>query len=215
LGSDRETAALMHRDFETFESVLQRGGDYTNVPRDRKGESCRGMGPSWGFNRRETEAHYPTSAQLIRELIDVVARGGNLLLNVGPTGAGAIRWDQATRLQDIGWWLRRYGSAIYGARRWERPTGSTGDGLEVRFTASPDAVHAIVLGTPAEGGPGHPQATIDVHLDDEAQVALEDRRESLGWHRIDRGIVVDLPEPPDEQPAIAFRLSPKEAIHAA
>jgi alpha-L-fucosidase len=215
LGSDRETAALVRRDFDTFESVLQRGGDYTNAPRERKWESCRGMGPSWAFNRREREDQYPTSAQLIQELIDVVARGGNLLLNVGPTGEGTIRWDQATRLLDIGWWLRRYGSAIYGTRRWGRPTGSTPDGLEVRFTASPDAVHAIVLGTPVEGGPGHPQATIDVHLDDRAQVALEDRREPLEWRRTDRGIAIDLPDQPDEQPAIAFRLSPKDAIHAA
>ena len=80
--------------------------------------------------------------------IDVVAHGGNLLLNVGPTADGVIPWAQAQRLLALGWWLRTNGDAIYGSRPWTRPTGATGEGHDVRFTARDGALYAIVVRHP-------------------------------------------------------------------
>ena len=193
-----------HRDFRTYEFKL----DFSNSPTERKWEACRGIGYSFGYNREETDADYASSADLLRYFADIVARGGNFLLNMGPTATGEAPWDQARRLSDVGWWLKRYGTAIYGTRRWERPTGTTGDGLDVRYTACDDAVHAIVLGTPGA------RLELDVRLDEGAEVTLEDRPLPLRWQASEHGTLVELPEPPDEQPAVAFRLSPRDAVHA-
>ena len=197
----------VHCDFATVESVLAEGESYEDVPPEQKWESCRPIGASWGFNRMDTDATYTPAGELVRELVDVVARGGNLLLNVGPTGAGAIPWHQAERLLALGEWLRRYGGAVYGTRRWDRPSGTTAEGLDVRYTASDDAVHAIVLSP-------HRQTALDldVRLDAGAEVTREGRAGALRWEATDHGTRVELPEPADEEPALAVRLSPRHAV---
>ena len=68
---------------------------------------------SWGYNKYETE--FKTERDLIRMLIEVVSKGGNLLLNVGPRPDGTIQQEFVTRLEAIGRWLRVNGEAIYGA----------------------------------------------------------------------------------------------------
>ena len=50
---------------------------------ERGWEECRGIGKSFGYNRNEKEDDYNTSEELIKLLVDVVSRGGNLLLNIG------------------------------------------------------------------------------------------------------------------------------------
>jgi alpha-L-fucosidase len=79
-------------------------------------EESRGVGGSYGFNRAENIDHYSTSKGLIHELIDIVSRGGNLLLNVGPTADGRIPVIMQQRLIDIGEWLNVNGEAIYGTK---------------------------------------------------------------------------------------------------
>ena len=77
-------------------------------------EESRGMGVSYGYNRAEDIEIYNSSKQLIHELIEIVSRGGNLLLNVGPTADGRIPVIMQERLLDIGEWLDLNGEAIYG-----------------------------------------------------------------------------------------------------
>lgn len=201
----------VHRDFVTVESVKpERGNEYApDVPAEGKWESCREMGNSWAYNRQEDGANYPSTADLIRELCDVVARGGNFLLNVGPTATGEIPWIQAERLLGLGWWLRRYGEAIYGTRKWARSNSMIPDGLDVRYTASEDAVHAIVLGTPKQAS-----VDLDVRLDAAAEVVVDGTSVPLKWESGTRGVRVTLTDTPPEQPAIALRLSPRAAVHA-
>ncbi len=81
-------------------------------------EESRGMGVSYGFNRAENIDIYNSSEQLIHELIGIVSRGGNLLLNVGPTADGRIPVIMQERLRDIGSWLELNGAAVYGTRPW-------------------------------------------------------------------------------------------------
>jgi alpha-L-fucosidase len=82
-------------------------------------EECRGIGSSFGYSRNENLEDYATSEQLVHMLIDKVSRGGNLLLNIGPTADGRIPVIMQQRLKDIGSWLKVNGDAIYGTRMWK------------------------------------------------------------------------------------------------
>ena len=79
-------------------------------------EENRGLGHSYGFNRNEDLADYASGMQLLLTLIDTVSRGGNLLLNVGPTADGRIPVVMQDRLAFLGEWLKHNGEAIYGTR---------------------------------------------------------------------------------------------------
>ncbi|MCO1574686.1 alpha-L-fucosidase [Crossiella sp. SN42] len=196
-GSEEQLA-----DFATLE--YQR--DYQNdAPADRKWESCRGLGSSFGYNRMEHDESYLSPAELIHEFVDCVARGGNFLPAVGPTASGRIPWAQSTRLLTLGWWLRENGEAIYRTRPWLRATGTTGCGLDVRYTRSADAVHAIVLGTPATE-----LVELDVSVDAGAEISLLGN--AVAWEPGEGGVRVRLPEAPDEQVALVLRISPAEAV---
>ncbi len=122
----------------------------TKASSSRKWEVCRGIGRSFGYNRMETEATMPSVEELVWMLVDIVARGGNLLLNVGPTADGQIPLAQAARLTALGWWLRVNGSAIYGTRPWRIQTDTAADGRAVRYTTDGRTVFAIVQGAPVD-----------------------------------------------------------------
>lgn len=83
---------------------------------DHPWEESRGMGASYGFNRNETIDQYNSDATLIRLLADTAGRGGNLLLDIGPTADGRIPVIMEERLIQIGDWLKVNGEAIYGTR---------------------------------------------------------------------------------------------------
>jgi alpha-L-fucosidase len=174
---------------------------------DHKWEACRGLGTSFGYNRQESEDTYLSSTELIRTFVDVVSRGGNLLINVGPTAAGDVPWPQAERLLALGWWLAGNGEAIYGSRPWARHHGIAGDGAPVRYTSSEEAVYAIVLGRPSAS-----EVAIDVNLASGARVRLEGQHGDLAWTSSAEGTRITLPEPLDRGPATTFRLEPAGAV---
>jgi alpha-L-fucosidase len=131
----------VHCDFRTPE--------YTSFPRirEKKWEATRGMSPSFGFNRFDTEEDYEDPVGLVRSFVDVVSKNGNLLLNVGPRGVDAgIPEPQVRRLELLGSWLEHSGEAIYETRPWKRADAQASDGSEVRFTEKNQTVYAIVLG---------------------------------------------------------------------
>jgi alpha-L-fucosidase len=82
-------------------------------------EESRGMGVSYGYNRDESLKDYHTGRQLVIMLVDIVSRGGNLLLDIGPAADGTIPVIMQDRLHQIGDWLRVNGEAIYGTRPWK------------------------------------------------------------------------------------------------
>jgi alpha-L-fucosidase len=191
-----QTAGAKHCDFVTPEYSTK--GDPS-----RKWESTRGIGTSFGFNREESDATYLSPDELVRMFVDVVAHGGNLLLNVGPTGDGVIPWAQAQRLLALGWWLRTNGDAIYGTRPWNRTTGTTGEGHDVRFTAADGALFAIVLGTPSSA-----EVELDVTPPAGATLHVLGHDAPLHWEATASGCRVTLPGRPAESPALSLRISP-------
>jgi alpha-L-fucosidase len=130
-------AGTLHADFTTPEYS-------TEANAARKWEVCRGIGRSFGYNRMEHDGTMPTADELVWMVVDIVARGGNLLLNVGPTADGQIPVAQAARLLALGWWLRVNGDGIYGTR--PGGTGRTAAGQRVRFTRREGVRYAIVQG---------------------------------------------------------------------
>ena len=75
-------------------------------------EACQTFSGSWGYHR--DEASWKSVGQLLRMLVDTVSKGGNLLLNVGPTGRGEFDRRALERLRGMGEWMRRHGRSIYG-----------------------------------------------------------------------------------------------------
>jgi alpha-L-fucosidase len=110
-----------------------------------KWEENQGMGKSFGYNRREGAADYQSTTELVHLLVDTVSRGGNLLLDVGPTADGRIPVVMQERLLQIGAWLKVNGEAIYGTHPWRQMSEG-----EVRYTSKVDTVYAIALTWPGQ-----------------------------------------------------------------
>jgi alpha-L-fucosidase len=114
-------------------------------PLEKKWETTRGIGFSFGYNQRETDAQLMGTEAIIHLLINCVARGGNLLLNVGPRGDGTLCPMQVARLRAVGAWLKSNGEAIYRTRPWSIAEAETHDGRPVRFTQQGSTIYALVL----------------------------------------------------------------------
>ncbi len=101
-------------------------------------ESCMIMGGGWSYS---FNAKYRSTRELIHMLADIVAKGGNLLLNIAPSPEGT--WDDAAyeRLKGIGAWMRINGEAIYGSR----PLAPYRDGANCLTQSRQGAAYAIYL----------------------------------------------------------------------
>jgi alpha-L-fucosidase len=84
-------------------------------------EESQGIGHSYGYNRNEQLADYKTGKELAFLLTDIVARGGNLLLDIGPTGDGRIPVIMQERLAEMGAWLEVNGEAIFNTTAYKTP----------------------------------------------------------------------------------------------
>lgn len=76
-------------------------------------EACQTLNGSWGYDRDNLD--FKSTHMLLSMLVDSVAKGGNLLLNIGPNGRGAVRDEDTQRLAEIGRWMRLHKRSIHGA----------------------------------------------------------------------------------------------------
>lgn len=112
---------------------------------EKKWESCRGLGFSFGYNRVEGPEHVLASDKLVALLVDIVSKNGNLLLNIGPRPDGTISDIQMDRLNALGRWLAVNGEGLFGSRPWVRAADKGADGSDVRYTRKGDTLYAFVL----------------------------------------------------------------------
>jgi alpha-L-fucosidase len=76
-------------------------------------ETCMTMNSTWGFKKDDDD--WKSTETLIRNLCDIASKGGNYLLNVGPTSEGLIPQPSLDRMAEIGRWMKVNGEAIYGS----------------------------------------------------------------------------------------------------
>ena len=197
------------------------GGHYTTeygsgMDTGHPWEECRGMGHSFGYSRTETIDHYNTAQQLILILVDIVSRGGNFLLDIGPTGDGRIPVIMQQRLLEMGDWLAVNGEAIYGTTSWRIPAQwSEGEVVkaerghhmtrydileltvnppeghavkEVFFTRKADTLYAIVPVWPDK------QLVLKgVTVGDQAEITMLGVGEPMSWKAQGDDLVIDVP----------------------
>jgi alpha-L-fucosidase len=107
-------------------------------------EVCMTMNTTWGYSEHD-HAWKPTQT-LIRNLVDIVSKGGNYLLNIGPKGDGSIPEESIESMKAIGKWMATNGEAIYGttASPFDKPAWG-------RYTAKPGRLYAHVFDWPGDG----------------------------------------------------------------
>jgi alpha-L-fucosidase len=173
---------------------------------------------SWGYVENDT---YKSPQTLIWQLVDVVSKNGNLLLNIGPQSNGTIPNEAQTVLREIGAWLRVNGEAIYSTRPWrvygEGPTkvaaGAFHDRKETtytaqdfRFTTDRKYLFAIALAWP-ESGP------LLIHsLGQNSGVAIKavsmlGSNTKIHWSQRAEGLQIDLPQKPASSYAYSFQIT--------
>ncbi len=179
-------------------------------------EENRGMGHSFGYNRAENIENYNSTQQLIYMLIDIVSRGGNFLLDIGPTADGRIPVIMQERLAQIGDWMEVNGEAIYGTTchssscQWSK--GKVEDATRGQYQAKYDVMK--LLANPDEGMarkeiiftkkgdtlysicPIYPKGELivkDVTLGAGAQVTLLGYDKKLKWRNKGGNVVIEVP----------------------
>ncbi|MGI9644709.1 MAG: alpha-L-fucosidase [Ilumatobacteraceae bacterium] len=104
-------------------------------------ELCRGIGSSFCHNRAERAEHHMTGFDIVALLTEVMAKGGNLLLNVGPAADGTVPELQAQPLREAGAWVHRHQDLVARSRPW-----STWGDEHVRYLDVEGTLHAVDVG---------------------------------------------------------------------
>jgi len=147
-------------------------------------ESCITMGEQWSFNPMDK---YKSARELIHTLIRIVARGGNLLLNVGPGPDGCLPQEAQDRLSEIGRWLQINGEAVYGTtpiRPYERNN--------VYLTQRDETLYLIIL---AGEDPALPPSKIAVPIIEGVEtVRMLGADEPVSWKTGPEGLALSVPQ---------------------
>lgn len=167
-------------DTETPEQVIPA----TGLP-GRDWETCMTMNDTWGF--KSDDHQWKSSATLITNLVDIVSKGGNYLLNVGPTAEGEIPAESIKLLNEVGAWMKVNSESIYGTQA--SPFKSLPWG---RCTMKPDGAGTIlylhVLNWPTDG-----KLTVPRLANQVKSAELLAGKVALKVEKSDAGPVVQLP----------------------
>ena len=179
---------------------------------------------SWGYIEDD---EFKTVTTLVHDLVDIVSKNGNLLLNVGPRPDGAIPDEAEQLLLGVGNWLRINGEAIYGTRPWltygegetevvtgpmterkGRPFGAT----DIRFTKKGRTLYAICLSWPGEKAKmrslGDKSA---ITIDMISEITMLGSNETLSWSQDGNGLNVETPSEKPCQHAYTFKIVLKDS----
>jgi len=173
-------------------------------PPDYPWETCMTMGGSWSYNPRD---RYKPTRQIIHLLVDIVAKGGNYLLNVGPGPNGELPPDAINRMKEIGEWMKVNGEAIYNTR----PIPPFKEGKTCLTSLKDGSVFAIYLADEEEIIPPTKILLSSIQPGTGTIVTMLGHDHSLKWENIGKGILIEVPEEVVKNPpcryAWAFKIS--------
>ncbi|MCB9081004.1 MAG: alpha-L-fucosidase, partial [Lewinellaceae bacterium] len=166
-------------------------------------ESCMTMNDSWGF--KASDNNWKSPETLIHNLVDIAAKGGNYLLNVGPTAAGHIPPASVERLQEMGLWMQTNAALIQQSSTWPQFR----EGNDIRYIrGATGEVYAVSL-----RWPGEKLQLRYVHPKAGSRITLIGQPETLAWtYDAQEGLTITLPaawQDPANRPgkyAWAFRM---------
>lgn len=156
-------------------------------------ETCMTMNGTWGY--KNFDHNWKSTDQIIHNLVDIASKGGNFILNVGPTKEGLIPESSIKRLKEVGEWMKVNGEAIYGttASPFEAPKWG-------RYTKKPGILYAHVLDWPRIG-------TLEIPLKDvkikSIRLLTKDGPVALKYDQGKKGLKVHVTEKcPDPIPSV-------------
>lgn len=169
-------------------------------------ESCLSLANNWGYVPNDS---FKPAATVIHKLIEVVAKGGNLLLGIGPAPDGTLTKESLQRMQQIGVWLDKNGAAIYGTRT--TPVYNDGD---VWFTQSKSGALRYALVCLADDAKSRTQVLWHQNLPKKGtKIRLLQTGETVRWMVADGVVKIALPSSVQNSntPALAFSFTPEQS----
>ena len=208
---------------------IERGVAQGIVPLPWQTDTCIG---SWHYERRLFDEHkYKTVGQVVRMLVDIVSKNGNLLLSVPVRGSGEIDEDEIAFLEGMAKWMDVNSEAIFGTRPWvvfgegpsvvEKAEGGTFGGArdvrskpytaeDIRFTTKGSALYAIVMEWPANQTvvvKSLATGSKDLAGRKVTSVSLLGHIDNLQWTQDEAGLHVSLPATAPSEHAVALKIA--------
>jgi alpha-L-fucosidase len=175
---------------------------------------------SWGYIEHDS---FKTPQAIVHQLVDIVSKNGNLLVNIGPRSDGTIPDEVQSVLREVGSWLKINGEAIYGTRPWkiygEGPTkiveGAFHDteaqpftDRDFRFTTKKDVLYACELGWPASGEAViHSLGGAQLGGRKVASISLLGSTFPIGFDVLEDGTHLRVPAQPPDKYAHCFKIT--------
>lgn len=156
-------------------------------------ESCIISGGSWSW---VPDAKYKTPGQVIHLLTDIVAKGGNLLLNIAPGPDG--KWDAGAyeMLSGVGDWMKVNSEAIYGTH----PLAPYKEGKVCLTQAKDKSVYLVYLADENETGPPSKIWFSTLDVKENAEAVMLGTKIKLEWEKVGNGVVITIPENLQQKP---------------
>ena len=192
----------VHGPYENYQTPEQR------VPEKQlqhPWESCMTLGGAWGYVPGD---QFKSATKVVHTLIEVVAKGGSLLLGIGPKPDGTLPPETVARLEEVGKWMNKNGSAVYGTRITEKYM----DGQTI-FTQSKDSSVRYALVCLTEGSTIPKTLTWQSHVPKRGtNIKLLQTGEAVKWRMNGDNVVIELPaaisKSKEALPALAFAFTP-------
>jgi alpha-L-fucosidase len=154
-------------------------------------ETCMTINGTWAYNKNDTQ--YKSAKDLIWDLVDVASKGGNFLLDVGPTPEGTIQPEFFERLEAMGKWMKVYGDSIYGTTYGPLQNLSFG-----KTTAKGKTIYVHVLNWPSDG-----TLTVPGLKERVGQITVLGDKKKLHWRQDGEKLEIQIPPAaPDENDSV-------------
>ncbi len=183
-------------DFDTPERYIP-----TKQEHDLDFEVCMTIGRTWMWSKKDEREK--TGQDLLFNLLEIASKGGNYLLNIGPTPQGTFADWQIERLEYAGNWLAEYGEAIYGTsegpfRYWENGYATTKD----------NALYLLITEWPTDG-----RLYVPIGNAPETAHTLGGTSQSFTFESTDKGLFIDVPDQPlDDRASVIVLDMPEPAV---